>query len=60
MPPDAALALRSNCRNGPGYCFTNGRGPSSCLLGQVTALTLCLYVKLFLGSIFNFVSFEAV
>ena len=34
-----------------------GRGLSSCLLGHVTGLHFCLYVKLFLPSIFNSVDF---
>ena len=34
-----------------------GRGPDSCLLGYVTGLLFCLYVKLFLPSIFNLVDF---
>ena len=35
----------------------NGRGPNSCLLGHVTGHFLCLYVKLFLPSLFNSVDF---
>ena len=42
---------------GPGYCYMIGRGPNSCLLGHVTGLLFCLYVKLFLPSIFNSVDF---
>ena len=34
-----------------------GRGPNSCLLGHVTKLLFCLYVKIFLLSIFNSVNF---
>ena len=34
-----------------------GRGPNSCLLGHVTGPLFCLYVKLFLPSIFNSVDF---
>ena len=34
-----------------------GRGPNFCLLGHVTGLLFCLYVKLFLPSIFNSVDF---
>ena len=33
------------------------RGPNSCLLGQLTGLLFCLYVKHFLPSIFNSVDF---
>ena len=31
--------------------------PNSCLLGHVTGLLFCLYVKLFLPSFFNSVDF---
>ena len=34
-----------------------GGGPNSCLLSHVTGLLLCLYIKLFLPSIFNSVDF---
>ena len=36
-----------------------GRGPNSCLLGHVTGLLFCLYVKLILPSIFNSVDFRS-
>ena len=54
---DAAGAVRAHSGKGPGYCYMIGRGPNSCLLGHVTALLFCLYVKLFLPSIFNSVNF---
>ena len=54
---DAAGAVRVHSGKGPGYCYMIGRGPSSCLLGHVTGLLFCLYVKLFLPSIFKFVDF---
>ena len=54
---DAAGAVRSQSGKGPGYCYMIGRGPNSCLLGLVTGLLFCLYVKLFLPSIFNSVDF---
>ena len=50
---DAAGAVRSHSGKVPGYCYLIGRGPNSCLLGYVTGLLFCLYVKLFLPSIFN-------
>ena len=50
---DAAGAVRSHSGEGPGYCYMIGRGPTSCLLGHMTGLVFCLYVKLFLPSIFN-------
>ena len=54
---DAAGAVRSHSGKGPGYCYMIGRGPNSCLLRHVTGLLFCLYVKLFLPSIFNSVDF---
>ena len=54
---DAARAVRAHTGKGPDYCYMIGRGPSSCLLGHVTGLLFCLYVKLFLTSIFDSVDF---
>ena len=54
---DAAGAVRAHSGKGPDYCYMIGRGPNSCLLGYVTGLLFCLYVKVFLSSIFNSVGF---
>ena len=54
---DAAGAVRAHSGKGPGYCYMIGRGPNSCLLGHVAGLLFCLYVKIFLPSIFNSVDF---
>ena len=54
---DAAGAVRSHSGKGSGYCYMIGRGPNSCLLGHVTGLFFCFYVKVFLPSIFNSVDF---
>ena len=54
---DVAGALRTHSGKGPGYCYMIGRGPNSCLLGHVTGLLFCLYVKFFLPYIFNSVDF---
>ena len=54
---DAAGAVRAHSGKGPGYCYMIGRGPNTCLLGHVTGLLFCLYVKIFLPSIFNSVDF---
>ena len=54
---DAAGAVRLQTGKGPGYCYMIGRGPSCCLLGHVTGLLFCLYVKIFLPSIFNLIDF---
>ena len=53
----AAGAVRAHSGRGPGYCYMIGRGPNSCLLGHVTGLLFCLYVKIFLPSIFTSVDF---
>ena len=54
---DAAGAVRAHSGKGSGYCYMIGRGPNSCLLGHMTGLLFCLYVKIFLPSIFNSVDF---
>ena len=54
---DAAGAVRSHTGKGSGYCYMIGRGQNACLLGDVTGLLICLYVKIFLPSIFNSVDF---
>ena len=54
---DAAGAVQAHSGKGPGYCYMIGRGPNSCLLGHVTGLLFCLYVKIVLPSIFNSVDF---
>ena len=54
---NAAGAVRTHSVKGPGYCYMIGRGPNFCLLGHVTGLFFCLYVKLFLPSMFNSVEF---
>ena len=54
---DAARAVRTHSGKGPGYCYMIGRGPNSCLLGHLTGLIFCLYVKIFLPSIFNLIDY---
>ena len=54
---DAAGAVWAHSGRGLGYCYMIGRGPTSCLLGHVTGLLFCLYVKIFLPSIHNSVDF---
>ena len=54
---DAAGAVRAHSVKVPGYCYMIGRGPNSCLLGHVTGLLFCVYVKLFLPSNFDSVGF---
>ena len=54
---DSTGAVRAHSGKGPSYFYMIGRGPNSCLLGHVTGLLFCLYVKRFLPSIFNYVDF---
>ena len=54
---DAAGAVRTHSDKGPGYFYMITREPNSCLLGHVTRLLFCLYVKLFPPSILNSVGF---
>ena len=42
---DAAGAVRAHGVKGPGYCYLIGRGSHSFLLGHVTGLLFCIYVK---------------
>ena len=49
---DPAGAVRAHSGKGPGYCYMIRRGPNLCLLGHVTGLLFCLYVKIFLPAIF--------
>ena len=57
---DIAGAVRSHSGKGHGYCYMIGRGPNFCLVGHVTGLLFCLYVKLLLPSIFNSVNFSSI
>ena len=54
---DAAGAVRAHSGKGHGYCYMIGRGPNSCLVGHLTGLRFCLYLRIFLPSIFNSVDF---
>ena len=54
---DAVGAVRAQSGKRPGYCYMIGRELNSCLLGHVTGLLFCLYVKLFLPFNFNSVDF---
>ena len=50
---DAVGAVSSHTGSGAGWRYKNKGGPNSCLLGHVTGLVFCLYVKLFLPSTFE-------
>ena len=54
---DAAGAVRTHSGKSTGYCYMIGRGSKTYLLCLVTGLLLCLYLKLFLPSIFKSVDF---
>ena len=42
---DAAGSVESTTYKGLGYCYVLPRFPSSCILGHVTGMFFCLYVK---------------
>ena len=54
---DAAAAVGLQTGKGLGYCYMIGLGPKCCLLGHVTGLLFCLYVEIFLPSVFNLIDF---
>ena len=54
---DGAGAVRAHSGKEPGCCYMIGRGRNSCLVDHITGLLFCLYVKIFLASIFNSVDF---
>ena len=54
---NAAGAVQAHNSKGPGYCYMIGRGTNSCLLGHMTGLLFCLYLKGFPPSIYNSVHF---
>ena len=57
---DAAEGVRAHSGKGLGYCYMIGREPNSCLLGHVTGLLFCLYVKIFYPPFSTLLTFEAV
>ena len=57
MLHDAAAPVRAHSGKRPEYCYMIGRGPGSGLLGHVTGLLSCFYVKVLLPSIFTSVDF---
>ena len=57
---DAAGAVRAHSGKGPRYCYMIGRGQKSCLLGHVTGLLFCLYVKILLPLFSILLFFETV
>ena len=57
---DTAGAVWAHSGKGAGYCYMIGQERNSCLLGHVTGLLFCLYVKLSLPSIFKSVDFWSI
>ena len=49
---DAAGAVYTEKRKGPGYCYMIGRGPNWCLFGHITGLLFCLHLKFFVPLVF--------
>ena len=54
---NAARAVPVHSHKGPGYCFMIVRRRNSCALGHLSGRFFCLYVKVFLPSIFKFIDF---
>ncbi len=54
---DDAGAVRSQTGKGPGYCYMIGRSRNCCFLAHMTGPLVCLYVKIFIPSIFNLTDF---
>ena len=54
---DALGVMQAHSGKGAGYCYMIWRGPNSCLLGYLTKLILCLFVKFCLTSLFVSVVF---
>ena len=42
---NSAGAVKTTTDEGPGYCYMHPQLPSSCLLGHITGLFFCLYIK---------------
>ena len=54
---DNGGAVRSYSVTGHAYSYMIGRGPNGCVLGHVTGLLFCPYVKLFLSLLFSLIDF---
>lgn len=50
---DAAGSVKQTTGNGPGYCYILSQFPSSCLLGHISGLLFCLYIKFIIPKLFN-------
>ena len=54
---DNAGAVQLATGKGLHYCYMIDRVPICCLLGHVTELLFCLYLKIFLPSFFSLIDF---
>ena len=54
---DSAGAVKTTTDEGPGYCYMMPELPSSCLLGHITGLFFCLYIKVCHPHIFKILDF---
>ena len=43
---DSAGAFKATTNQGPGYCYKLPQFPSSCLLGHITGLFFCVFIKI--------------
>ena len=43
---DSAGAVKATTNQGPGYCYMLPQFPSSCLLGHITGLFFCIFIKI--------------
>ena len=55
---DATGAVGLKTSKGPGYCYIICRAPNCCLLGHVSGLSLCLYIKILSNLYFNLIDFR--
>ena len=53
---DAVGGVQLQTGKGSGFCYMFGRGPNCCLLGHVTGLSFCLYIKKSFYAIFSIYS----
>ena len=53
---DSAGAVKATTNQGPGYCYMLPQFPSSCLLGHITGLFFCIFIKICHPRIFKCLS----
>lgn len=50
---DAAGSIKSYTEQGPGYCYMHGLLPNCCLMGHITGLLFCFYIKIFNSNLYK-------